>query len=90
MDPIYSVIKGSCFSLQVELDKDELQRIIEEMKEWVVNGFYCQLLGTSSILIDFSLTVKGATLIFISGCGSAISSAKQGKSVSIYNLMKNK
>ena len=28
------------------------------------------------ILLDFSLTVKAATLIFISGCGSAISSAK--------------
>ena len=28
------------------------------------------------ILIDFSLTVKAATLIFISGRGSAISSAK--------------
>ena len=32
------------------------------------------------ILLDFSLTVKAATLIFISGRGSAISSAKQGKS----------
>ena len=27
------------------------------------------------LLLDFSLTVKAATLIFISGCGSAISSA---------------
>ena len=42
------------------------------------------------ILLDFSLTVKAATLIFISGCGSAISSAKQGKSGSIYNLVQNK
>ena len=41
------------------------------------------------ILIDFLLTVKAATLIFISGRGSAISSAKQGKSGSIYNLVKN-
>ena len=32
------------------------------------------------IIIDFSVTVKAATLIFISGRGSAISSAKQGKS----------
>ena len=32
------------------------------------------------VLIDFSLTVKAATLIFISGRGSAISSAKEGKS----------
>ena len=42
------------------------------------------------ILIDFSLTEKAATLIFISGRGSAISSAKQGKSGSIYYLVKNK
>ena len=41
------------------------------------------------VLIDFSLTVKAATLIFISGRDSAISSAKQGKSGSIYNLVKN-
>ena len=32
------------------------------------------------VLLYFSLTVKAATLIFISGCGSAISSAKEGKS----------
>ena len=32
------------------------------------------------VLLDFSLTVKTATLIFITGCGSAISSAKEGKS----------
>ena len=38
---------------------------------------------------DFSLSVKAATLIFISGRGSAISSAKQGKSGSIYNLVKS-
>ena len=42
------------------------------------------------VLIDFSLTAKVATLIFIPGRGSAISSAKQGKSGSIYNLVKNK
>ena len=41
------------------------------------------------ILIYFSFTVKAATLLFISGRGSAISSAKQGKSGSIYNLVKN-
>ena len=32
------------------------------------------------ILLDFSLTAMAATLIFISGCGSAISSAKERKS----------
>ena len=42
------------------------------------------------ILIDFSLTEKAATLIFIFGRGSAVSSAKQGKSGSLYNLVKNK
>ena len=41
------------------------------------------------VLLDFSLTVKAVTLIFISGCGSAISSAKEGKSGFIYNLEKN-
>ena len=44
----------------------------------------------TNVLIDFSLTVKVATLIFISGRGSAISTAKQGKSGSIYNFVKNK
>ena len=39
---------------------------------------------TGWILIDFSLTVKVVT-----GRCSAISSAKQGKSGSIYNLVKN-
>ena len=36
--------------------------------------------------IDFLLTIKVATLILISRRGSAISSAKERKSVSIYNL----
>ena len=39
------------------------------------------------LLIDFLLTVKAATLIFISGCGLTISSAKEGKSGFIYNLV---
>ena len=45
--------------------------------------------GIRVVLFDFSLTVKAATLIFISGCGSAISSAKEGKSGFIYNLVKS-
>ena len=44
---------------------------------------------TVSILLDFSLIVKAATLIFISGCGSAISSAEEGKSGFNYNLVKS-
>ena len=42
------------------------------------------------IRIDFSLTVKATTLIFIYGRGSAISSAKEGNSGCIYNLVKSK
>ena len=42
------------------------------------------------VLLDFSLTVKAETLIFISGRVSAISSAKEGKSGFIYNLVKSK
>ena len=45
--------------------------------------------SVAKILLDFSLTVKAATLIFTSGCGSAISSAKEGKSGFIYNLVKS-
>ena len=43
-----------------------------------------------TVLIDFSLTVKAEILIFISGRCSAISSAKEGKSGSIYNLVETK
>ena len=42
-----------------------------------------------TVLLVFSLTVKAATLIFISECGSAISSAKEGKSGLLYNLVKS-
>ena len=41
------------------------------------------------VLIEFSLSVKAVTLIFISGRCSASSSFKQEKSGSIYNLVKN-
>ena len=39
------------------------------------------------IIIDFSLTVKAATLMLLSGHGSTISSAKRGNSGSTYNLV---
>ena len=41
------------------------------------------------VLLDFSLSVKAATLIFISWCGSAISFAKEGKSGFFHNLVKS-
>ena len=49
----------------------------------------CTLISCWLLLIDFSLTVKAATLIFISGCVSVISSAQEGKSGFIYNLVKS-
>ena len=49
----------------------------------------CVAFHYSLSILDFSLTVKTATLIFISGCGSAISSAKEGKSDFVYNLVKS-
>ena len=51
---------------------------------------YVRRLGNLyKVLLDVSLTVKAAALIFISKCGSAISCAKEGKSGSIYNLVKS-
>ena len=47
------------------------------------------MLAYFDILTDFSLTVKAATLIFISWRGSAILSAEQGTPGSINNLVKN-
>ena len=41
------------------------------------------------VLIDFSLTVKAATFIFISGRGPAKLSTKEGKSGFIYNRVKS-
>ena len=41
------------------------------------------------VLTYFLLTVTAATLIFIPGRGSAISSAKEGQSGFVYNLVKS-
>ena len=56
---------------------------------WITNSWKSNYSIFCIVLLDFSLTVKAATLIFITGSGSAISSAKQGKSGSIYYLVKN-
>ena len=42
-----------------------------------------------NVLIDFFAHCKGGNLIFISGRGLAISSAKKGESRFIYNLVKS-
>ena len=57
---------------------------------WIENYFIirCQL-SCQPVLLDFSLTVKAVTLIFIPGRGWTISSAKEGKSGFIYNLVKS-
>ena len=56
--------------------------------------YICKILFLSTrkqyiVLIDFSLTEKAATLIFISGRGSASSFAKEEKSGFDYNLVKS-
>ena len=53
------------------------------------NAMHIKIPSTGHILLDFLLTVKAATLIFISGRGSAIPSAKKGKSGFIHNLVKS-
>ena len=74
-----------------------MQRIKMSIKhqikeEWVTLQKNRKMLicSTAYVLIDFSLTVKAAILIFISGLGSSISSTKEGKSGFIYNLVKSK
>ena len=49
----------------------------------------CKFNQINQVLLEFSLSAKAATLIFISWYGSAISSAKEGKSGFIYNLVKS-
>ena len=57
-----------------------------QWKETIAFYLFCY---SVMMLLDFSLSVKAATLIFIFGCDSAISSAKEGKSGFIYNLVKS-
>ena len=55
----------------------------------IVKSILISLFFLSIVVLGFSLTVKAVTLILISGRGLAISSAKQGKSGSIYYLVNN-
>ena len=71
-----------------------LNSVIQTVKAILFNmKKICRLHQSSSKLLQMYnrilLTVKAATLIFISGRGSAISSAKEGKSGFIYNLVKS-
>ena len=66
--------------------------IMSNHRTWIPLTYHYSLNNhiLEQILLDFSLTVKAATLIFISECCLAISSAKEGKSSFIYNLVKSK
>ena len=79
---IYLAISVTSFNLLTLLDRKKMNSMHN-----LYNFLLFQLLN---LLLDFSLTVKAPTLIFISGCGLAISSAKEGKSGFIYNLVKSK
>ena len=65
----------------------QLVNSFDQHERNIVNLGKCSAKGTSCI---YRLTVKAATLIFISGRDSAISSAKEGKAGFIYNLVKSK
>ena len=58
----------------IEESASTAQLVEPPLSEWEVMGSY----QGHIILVDFWLTVKAVTLIFISGRCSAISSAKQG------------
>ena len=64
-------------SLVVKMKLVYLYRFNDSMR-----FFFHSMEPRNHLLIDFSLT-KAATLIFLYGCGLAISSAKEGKSGSI-------
>ena len=65
-------------------------RLILSFEIWILILTHCVILmKIKGVLLDFSLTVKAATLISISRCGSTISSAKEGKSGFIYHFVKS-
>ena len=64
-------------------------KILTKLSEFMVHVHLTGWLILLLVLLDFSLTVKAATLIFIYGCGWAISSAEEGNSGSIFNLVKS-
>ena len=71
---LYTTDNGKHFSLKRNFGDRGYQNCVKVKMERVSPNMH------TSLLLDFSLTVKAATLIFISRCGSAILSAKEGKS----------
>ena len=96
---LYIVVIFKCahiFYFSAELqERIKNQTIIKSTRPPKFNTVYqaffkkFPVIGKSVILLDFSRTVKAATLIFISGRGSVISSAKEGESGFIYYLVKS-
>ena len=93
---IYFVNVYACMSLNRSLSDNIFQLMWETKKSENISMCVrcsstppCTRPQYQYVLLDFSLTVKAATLIFISGRGSAILSAKEGKSGFIYNLVKS-
>ena len=80
-------------SVEHEMDMDTIEQLRSDSKlrhtvrkQLKDHGLLSDMYSTSSqLLLDFLLAVKAATLICISACGSAIPSAKEGKSGFIYN-----
>ena len=67
-------------------------RTVKLKQTYPYNSKYPQISANNFLLLDFALTVKSVSLKFISGCGSAISSAKEGKAgfnYNFYNLVKS-
>ena len=66
-----------------------LTKLFSYISNLILHGFgsLIQVFRRNLVLLDFSLSVKEATLIFIAGCGSAISCAKEEKLGFIYNLV---
>ena len=88
---IIRLIKGGMLKKQIIVKAHQSRHLfcttllLNIRSQW---QYLVMLYPNEQVLIDFSLTVKAATLIFIFGRCSATSSAKEGKSGSIYNLVK--
>ena len=82
----FSVCGDSVVDKNVTISK-EFNQLNSFFSDWK-NATLPLLRNVCIVLLDYSLIVKTETFIFISGRGSAISSAKERKSGSIYNLVK--
>ena len=78
-DRLYEAAQLRRHLLEESYKFQTFQRDCDETKSWINEKLKTandENYLVSRLLMDFSLTVKAATLIFISGHGSAISSAR--------------